>query len=157
MPALLLLFFVPSCFRTLATFVVVVRSLPVFPFRKGMPVSHKCSRPCPWVFVRSAGPPSPPKLLSTRSLRPVLFDVPLSPSSRLRTLSLLRTRNCFAESVSSPSARCPALPSGGLYMCSTSVFSMFIFSPCQVNSPFYSSSVSCSSCLPFATRARSSA
>ena len=42
-------------------------------------------------------------------------------------------------------------------MCSTSVFPRFIFSPCQGNSPFYSSSVSCGSCLPFATRARSSA
>ena len=42
-------------------------------------------------------------------------------------------------------------------ICNTSVFPRFIFSPCQVNSPFYSSSVSCSSCLPFATRARSSA
>ena len=38
--------FVPSCFRTLATFVVVVQPLPGFPFRAGMPVSHKCSRPC---------------------------------------------------------------------------------------------------------------
>ena len=35
--------FEPSCFRTLAAFVVVVRSLPRFPFRAGMPVSHKCS------------------------------------------------------------------------------------------------------------------
>ena len=35
---LLLLFFVPSCFRTLAAFVVVVRSVPMFPFRTGMPV-----------------------------------------------------------------------------------------------------------------------
>ena len=40
-------------------------------------------------------------------------------------------------------------------MRSTSVFPRFIFSPCQVNSPFYSSRVSCSSCLPFATRERS--
>ena len=35
--------FVPSCFRILAAFVVVVRSLPRFPFCTGMPVSHKCS------------------------------------------------------------------------------------------------------------------
>ena len=40
---LLLLFFVPSCFRTLAAFVVVVQSVPRFPFRTGMPVWHKCS------------------------------------------------------------------------------------------------------------------
>ena len=33
-------------------------------------------------------------------------------------------------------------------MCSTSIFPWFIFSLCQVNSPFYSSSVSCSSSLP---------
>ena len=46
-----------------------------------------------------------PQLLSTRSLRPVLFDVPLSLSSRLRTLPLLGTRNCPVESVSSPPAR----------------------------------------------------
>ena len=36
--SLLLLFVVPSCFRTLAAFVVVVRSVPRFPFRTGMPV-----------------------------------------------------------------------------------------------------------------------
>ena len=36
----------------------------------------------------------------------------------------------------------------------TSVFSTLIVSQCLVNSPFHSS---CSSCLPFATRARSSA
>ena len=46
-----------------------------------------------------------PQLLSTRSLRPVLFDVPLSPSSRLRTRPHLGTRNCPAESVSSPPSR----------------------------------------------------
>ena len=63
---------------------------------------------------RSAITPSTAAMLSTRSLQPVLFDVPLSPSSRLRTLPLLDTRNCLPESVSSPPARCPALPSGGL-------------------------------------------
>ena len=41
-----------------------------------------------------------PQLLSTRSLLHVLFDVPLSPSSRLRTLPLLDTCNCPPESVS---------------------------------------------------------
>ena len=56
-----------------------------------------------------------PQLPSMRSLRPVLFDVPLSPFSRLRTLPLLGTRNCPVESVSSPPARCPALPFGGLF------------------------------------------
>ena len=35
-------------------------------------------------------------------------------------------------------------------MCSTSVFSRLVFSLFLVNSPFHSSSVSCSSCLPFA-------
>ena len=39
--SLVLLCFVPSCFRILAAFVVVVRSLPRFPFCTGMPVSHK--------------------------------------------------------------------------------------------------------------------
>ena len=73
--SLVLLFFVPSCFRILAAFVVVVRSLPMFPLCTGMPVSHKCSRPL--VFWRYAGPSSPLQLLSTRSLRPVLFGVPL--------------------------------------------------------------------------------
>ena len=39
LPLLLLLFFGPSCFRTLAAFIVVVRSAaPRFPFRTGMPV-----------------------------------------------------------------------------------------------------------------------
>ena len=46
LPLLLLLFFVPSCFRTLAAFVVVVQSVPRFPFRTGMPVWHKCSWRC---------------------------------------------------------------------------------------------------------------
>ena len=110
----LLLVFGPSCFRTLAAFVVVVRSVPMFPFRTGKLVWHKCSWPCPSVYLRSAGPPLPPQLLSMRSLRPVLFDVPLSPSSSLRTLPLLGTRNCPVVSVSSPPARCPALPFGGL-------------------------------------------
>ena len=54
----------------------------------------------PISFSRSAGPPPHPQLLSTRSPLPVLIDVPLSPSSRLHTLSLLGTRNCPAESVS---------------------------------------------------------
>ena len=73
-----LLFFVPSCFRTLAAFVVVVRPVPKFPFRTGMPALHLVLMTLPFsLFLRSAGPPSPPQLLSTRSLRPVLFDVPL--------------------------------------------------------------------------------
>ena len=39
LPSLLLLFFfVPSCFRTLAAFVVVVQSVSGFPFPTGMPV-----------------------------------------------------------------------------------------------------------------------
>ena len=38
LPSLLLLFSVPSYFRTLAAFVVVVRSVPLFPFRTHMPV-----------------------------------------------------------------------------------------------------------------------
>ena len=139
------------------SFVVVVRSVPSFPFRTGMPVWHKCSWPCPSVFLRSAGPPSLPQLLSTHSLRPELFDIPLSPSSRLRTLPLLGTRNCPVGSVSSPPARCPALPFGGLRAALPSSLDLLSFSPCSVNKPFHSSIVSCSSCLPFATRARSSA
>ena len=39
LPSLLLLFFfVPSCFRTRAAFVVVVQSVPGFPFPTGMPL-----------------------------------------------------------------------------------------------------------------------
>ena len=68
-------------------------SLPMCPFRTGMLVSHKCSWPYHLVFWRSAGPSSTPQLFSTRSLRPVLFDIPLSPSSRPRTLPLLGTQN----------------------------------------------------------------
>ena len=81
LPSLLLLFFIHSCFRALATF-VVFQSVPKFPFRTGMPVSQEL--PCPLVFLRFTGPPSPSQLLSTRSLRPVLFEVPLSvfPSPR---------------------------------------------------------------------------
>ena len=47
----------------------------------------------PFSLFEIRGSPSPPQLLSTCSLRPVLFDVPLSPSSSLLT-----------ESVSSPPA-----------------------------------------------------
>ena len=65
--------------------------IPMFPFRTCMPVSHKCSWPCPLVFLRSADPPSPHQLLYTRSLRPLLFDIPLSLYSRLHTLPLLDT------------------------------------------------------------------
>ena len=70
----------------------------------------------PSVSLRSAGsrPAITPQLLSTRSLRPVLFDVPLSSSFRLHTLPLLDTRNCPPESVSSPPAQRPDVPSGGL-------------------------------------------
>ena len=85
----LALFFVPSCFRTLAAFAAVVRSVSICPFRTGMPVSQKYPGPCNLVFLRSTGPPSYPQLLSTRSIRPVFFDVPLSPSSRIHTLPLL--------------------------------------------------------------------
>ena len=74
------------------------------------------------LFLRSAGPPSPAQLLSTCLLRPVLSDVGLglhlSPSSRLRTMPFLDTQNYPPESVSSPPARCSALPgslpSGGI-------------------------------------------
>ena len=41
---------------------------------------------CPLVFWRSASPPSPPQPLFTRSLRPVLFDIP--PLSIYLSLSL---------------------------------------------------------------------
>ena len=75
LPYLLLLFSVLDCFRSLAAFVVVVRSLARFPLRTGMPVSHKCPWPCSLVFLRFTGLLSPAQLLSTRSLRPVLFDV----------------------------------------------------------------------------------
>ena len=153
LPSLLLLFFVPCCFRTLAAFVVVVWSLPRFLFRTGMPVWHKCSWPCPLVFLWSAGPPSHPQLLSTRSLRPVLFDVPLSIFPSLHTApprytKLSRWVSFFpSSSMSSSSLWWPI-------MCSTSVFSRLSFSACLVNKPFQSSTVSC---LPFATMARSSA
>ena len=68
-------------------------------------------------LLRSGGPPSPPQLLSTRSLRPVLFDVPLSPSSRLHILPLLDTQNCPPESVSSPPA----------WLMFSSIFSFTVF------------------------------
>ena len=94
----------------------------------------------------------------------------ITPSTALHTLapacSLRRTSLSLRLPVS---AHCPScvhenvplsqfllsssLSSSSLWwpMCNTSVFPRFIFSPCQVNSPFYSSSVSRSSCLPFAT------
>ena len=96
LPSLLLLFFVPSCFHTLASFVVVVRSVPRF----SVPSSHAgVTQVLMTLPLRSAGPPSPPQLLSTHSLRPVLFVVPPSSSSRLCTLPFLGTRNCPPESV----------------------------------------------------------
>ena len=49
LPSLLMLVFVPSCFRTLV--VVVVRSLPSFPFRIGKPVSRARSSPVPGVVA----------------------------------------------------------------------------------------------------------
>ena len=116
-----------------------------------MSVSHKCSWPCPLVFWRSAGPPSPPQLFSMHSLRPVIFDVPLSPSSPSpHTAPPRYTKQSPCVSFfpsSSMSSSCLWWP-----MCSTSVFSRFIFSPCLVNSPFHSSSVSCSSYLPHSPR-----
>ena len=109
LPSLVLQFFVPSCFRTLAAFVVVVRSVSRFPFRTGMPVWHKCSWPCPLVFLRSAITPS--TALDVFAPACTLRRIP---SSRLGTLPLLCTRNCSPESVSSRPSRCPALPSGSL-------------------------------------------
>ena len=101
--SLLLLFFVPSCFRTLAAFCCCISVCAK------VSVPYRCD-----TSAHDAGPPSPSQLPSMRSHRPALFDVPLSPSSRLRTLPLLGTRNCPPESFSSPPARCPALPSGCL-------------------------------------------
>ena len=49
-------------------------------------------------------------------------------------INIMGPRNCPPESVSSPPARCPALPSGG-----TSVVSRLISSTCLVNSLFHSS------------------
>ena len=148
--------FVPSCFRTFASFVVVVRSVPRFPFRTGMLVWHTCWWPCPLVFLRSAGPPSLPST-APHAFAPAcaLRRIPLSVFSSPHTTPPVYTK-LFPWGSFFPSS---SMSSSSLWwlMYSTSVFSRFIFSPCQVNSPFYSSSVSCSSCLPFATRARSSA
>ena len=108
-------FFGPSCFRTLAAFVVVVRPVPRFPFRTGMLVWHKCSWHCSSVFLRSAGRSAITPSTDLHAFAPACtLAVPLSPTSRHHTLPLLGTRNCPPESVSSPPARCPALPSGGL-------------------------------------------
>ena len=86
------------------------------------------------------------------SLRRTSLSLSLSPSSRLRTLLLLCTRKCSPESVSSLKLDVQLFP----LVAYVQHFRLpwFIFSPCQVNSPFYSSSVSCSSCLPFATTPR---
>ena len=80
-----------------------------------------------------------PQLLSTYSLRPVLsdvgLDVHLSPSSRLRTMPFLDTQNYPPESVSSPPARCTALPGEcSLWwpMCSTSFYNQTKFSSDEV-------------------------
>ena len=152
LPSLLLLFFVPSCFRTLAAVVVVVRSLPRFPFRTSMSVSHKCSWPCPLVFWDPLVRHHPLHAFAPAcALRRTSLSVFPSPHTAPPMYTKLFPWVSFfpSSSMSSSSLWWP--------MCSTSVFPRFIFSPCQVYSPFYSSSVSCSSCLPLATRARSSA
>ena len=120
--SLLLLFFVPSFFHTLAAFVAVVRSVPMY---KHAGVTQVLMT-LPFSLFEICRSAITHQLLSTRSLWPVLFDVPLSPSSRLHTLPLLGTRNCLLESVSSPPARCQVLPSGGLISAALcSVFSIY--------------------------------
>ena len=51
LPSSLLLFFVPSCFHTLAAFVVVVRPLPRFPFRTVTPVVTQVPMTLPFCIL----------------------------------------------------------------------------------------------------------
>ena len=68
-------------------------------------------------------------------------------------------RACPVKSIKTPKNILSSMSSSSLWwpMCSTSVLSRLGFSPCLVNNSFHSNSVSCSSCMPFATRTRSSA
>ena len=136
LPSWLLLFFVPSCFRTLVAFVVVDLSLPRFPFRTGMPMSHHASAR-DLALQSFWGPPvrhhpatalhgfTPASALRRRP-RSTYFSVFPSPHNALPRYTQLSSWVSF-----SPQARCPALPGESSLcwpMCTTSFYNQTKFS-----------------------------
>ena len=71
-----------SCVVCLNSTILPLSALVTLTIFRTQFFSHTCSLcccssvRCPLVSWRSASPPSPPQPLSTRSLRPVLFDIP---------------------------------------------------------------------------------
>ena len=136
--SLVLLFFVPSCFRILAAFVVVVRSLPRFPF--GMPVSHK--------------------VLMTFSLLNIRRSV-ITTSTALHAFApacALRRTPSLSLYPPSPHNTPPKYTNLSPLSQSLVAYVLYFRLP-RLSFPqsLVTNSVSCSSCLPFATSTRSSA
>ena len=135
--SLVLLFFVPSCFRILAAF-VVVRSLP-FPFCTGMPVSHKVLMTFRLLNIRRS--------VITTSTALHAF-APACALRRTPSLSL------------SPSPHNTPPKSTNLFPLSQSLVAYVLYfrlPRLSFTQSLVTNSVSCSSCLPFATSTRSSA
>ena len=138
--SLVLLFFVPSCFRILAAFVVVVRSLPRFPFCTGMPVSHK--------------------VLMTFSLLNIRRSV-ITTSTALRAFApacALRRTPSLSLYPPSPHNTPPKYTNLSPLSQSLVAYVLYFRLPrLSFTQSLVTHSVSCSSCLPFATSTRSSA
>ena len=91
--SLVLLCFVPSCFRILAAF-VVVRSLPRFPFCTGMPVSHKVLMTFSLLNIRPSVITTSTALHAFAPACALRRTPSLSLYPPLRTIPLLNTRIC---------------------------------------------------------------
>ena len=93
--SLVLLCFVPSCcFRILAAFVVVVRSLPRFPFCTGMPVSHKVLMTFSLLNIRRSVITTSTALYAFAPACALRRTPSFSLYPPLRTIPLLNTRIC---------------------------------------------------------------
>ena len=93
--SLVLLCFVPSCcFRILAAFVVVVRSLPRFPFCTGMPVSHKVLMTFSLLNIRRSVITTSTALHAFAPACALRRTPSFSLYPPLRTIPLLNTRIC---------------------------------------------------------------
>ena len=90
--------------------------------------------------IRRSATTPPPTVLHAFASACTFRSIPLSVFPSPHTAPPRYTK-LSPETVSSPPARCSALPSLWWPTCSTSVFSVLSFSPCLVNNPFHSSSV----------------
>ena len=132
--SLVLLFFVPSCFRILAA--VVVRSLPRFPFCTGMPVSHN--------------------VLMTFSLLNIRRSV-ITTSTALHAFAL-RLTPFLSLYPPFPHNTHPKYTTLSPLSQSLAAYVLYFRLPrLSFTQSLVTNSVSCSSCLPFATSTRSSA